>query len=395
MSAAARMAWPDKAAILTATLATMFCAMSFGYTAPILAINLETMTGSGTIIGILVAVAAITTVGAFAAPGLMRRFGGRKIVALSLSFSMVTMPIYPLIVDVPLWLALRFLQGVGITFCFVICESWINQRVIEEKRGFVLGIYATVLAGGLGVGALLSSLTLFVFAPSDVEPFLIGSALLALGLIPFAFQRLVPGPDAPDEEESSVKATLRYFLIAPSILIAAFMLGTVEIGIYHFLPVYGVRLGFAESIGTSLVIAAALGTLCMQIPIGMIADKVDRQKLMLVLALATIIGPALMLWAGAAYVALLATTFFYMGLTTALYMVGLIRLGERFKGKAIVPANAAFVMAFGLGSLSTPMIAGKMMDIYDPHGLLWTWMGIAVICTGFMYFRYFFAGKRH
>lgn len=386
---------PEKGAIATAVIATMFCAMSFGYTAPLLALNLETMTGSGAIIGVLASVAALTTVAAFFTPKLMQRFGGRNIVFACLLFSMLSMPLYPLIVNLPFWLALRFAQGITITLCFVVCESWINQRAPESLRGLILGIYATVLAGGLGVGSALSSVVLFSYDPHMLAPFLIGSGLLALGIIPFAFQRGVPGPESPEDEHSSVRATLKYFIIAPSILIAAFMLGTVEIGIYHFLPVYGVRLGFTEAIGTSLVIAAALGNLCLQIPVGLIADRVDRQKLMLLLALSTVIGPALVLLSGTTYWLLLLSTFLYMGFTTALYTVGLVRLGERFKGKQIVPANSAFIVAFGLGSLTSPIAAGKMMDVYDPHGLLWTWMIIAAICTAFMYYRYFFAAKRH
>jgi hypothetical protein len=44
--------------------------------------------------------------------------------------------------------------------------------------------------------------------------------------------------------------------------------------------------------------------------------------------------------------------------------------GDRFRGGALVAANAAVVMSYGLGSLLGPALGGVAMDLWDPHGLL-------------------------
>ena len=51
--------------------------------------------------------------------------------------------------------------------------------------------------------------------------------------------------------------------------------------------------------------------------------------------------------------------------------------GERFTGGAIAAANAAFIFAYGLGSLVAPPLAGQGMDGLGPEGLMWIMSAIA------------------
>ena len=44
--------------------------------------------------------------------------------------------------------------------------------------------------------------------------------------------------------------------------------------------------------------------------------------------------------------------------------------GDRFRGSEMVALNAAIVMAYGLGSLTGPTLAGAAMDAWNPQGLL-------------------------
>ena len=73
--------------------------------------------------------------------------------------------------------------------------------------------------------------------------------------------------------------------------------------------------------------------------------------------------------------------FLQAGVASGLYTVGLSLLGERFSGGAIAAANAAFIFAYGFGSLFAPPLAGYAMDSAGPQGLLWTLSAIAAVYT--------------
>jgi predicted MFS family arabinose efflux permease len=44
--------------------------------------------------------------------------------------------------------------------------------------------------------------------------------------------------------------------------------------------------------------------------------------------------------------------------------------GDRFRGGEMVTANAAMIVAYGIGSLLGPTLGGSAMDAWNPNGLL-------------------------
>ena len=47
-------------------------------------------------------------------------------------------------------------------------------------------------------------------------------------------------------------------------------------------------------------------------------------------------------------------------------------LGERYDTSQVASATAVFVMVFEVGSVSGPLIGGKMMDVQGPSGFILT-----------------------
>ena len=64
-----------------------------------------------------------------------------------------------------------------------------------------------------------------------------------------------------------------------------------------------------------------------------------------------------------------ATLFVWGGLAAGLYTVALIELGARYSGHQLVSANAAVVIAYGVGALIGPLLAGAAMRSVNPHGI--------------------------
>ncbi len=72
---------------------------------------------------------------------------------------------------------------------------------------------------------------------------------------------------------------------------------------------------------------------------------------------------------GGVNVALWPILFVFGGAYYAIYVLSLIRLGERFSGQLLVAGTAAFGAAWGLGGIVGPPLVGGMMTRLGPLGL--------------------------
>ena len=247
---------------------------------------------------------------------------------------------------------------------FILSEFWISISAPPRRRGFVLGIYATVLSLGFAFGPWL-------FAQ-------IGSA----GFLPFgvAFGLVHAGGDpgaggSRAKARQSMPATepvgfLRYIWLVPTATAAVLVFGAVETGGFALFPVYGNRIGYSEADAALLLSMIGLGNVMLQIPLGMVSDRIgDRRILLLACAAVGLAGMLSLPWlstnwhhhrgaccsSGAARVA-------------ALYTIGLAHLGSRLTGRDLASANAAFVFCYGFGMLVGPQAIGIGMDLFGPDG---------------------------
>jgi MFS family permease len=161
------------------------------------------------------------------------------------------------------------------------------------------------------------------------------------------------------------------FRSAPVAALAALLFGAVETGAFSVLPVYGHRIGLDDRAAAMQISAVALGNLFFQIPFGLLADRVDKRRLLLLIAglagLVTLVIPFLspLSWL------YLGTLCLWGGVAASLYCVGLALLGAQFHGASLVAANALFVMLYATGQMFGPPLLGWAMDMVNPHGYIW------------------------
>jgi MFS family permease len=359
--------------LIVAISCAVVCGIVFGLSMPLISLRLEHMTGSGLMVGLNGAAAALSVViMAPIIPRLMSMVPSRRLLILSLVLSALLFTLFPLLPIVWVWFIVRPVIVCFITIIFVISESWINQIVTPERRAFMLGIYGTALSGGFAIGGLLFA---HLGARGDTA-FYLGSFIFLAGLIPIL---TLNGPKAvaPDREGSSLRAMIRTTISAPAAILAGFAFGALETLIFSMLPIYGERMDFSLPFIGLMVFAVAMGGLTFQIPLGWIADKKGRRNILVWIAAVASFAPLLVWQAGSSQPLLLSLLFIQAGVASGLYTVGLSLLGERFSGGAIAAANAAFIFAYGLGSLIAPPVAGQAMDSLGPAGLLFVLAAIA------------------
>ncbi|MGY6710581.1 MAG: MFS transporter [Rhizobiaceae bacterium] len=337
--------------------------MALGLGMPLLSVVLESRGHSATMIGLNTAFAGVASIIAapFAAP-LASRFGvAATMLAMSLAASVAFLGFYAA-ESFWMWFPLRLVLHFAITVLFVLSEFWITATAPTAKRGLVLGVYATVLSLGFAIGPWLFS----QIGSGGILPFLVaaGMALLAAPPVAAAWR------ESPDLRASAPSARFSsYIFLVPTATGAVFVFGAVETGGFALFPIYGGRLGYSEAEAALLLTAIGLGNVLLQIPLGLLSDRMrDRRHLLLACAAIGLAGMILLPFVAASWYATAALLFVWGGVVAGLYTVGLAHLGSRLTGRDLASANAAFVLCYGVGMLAGPQAIGLGMDLFGTHG---------------------------
>ena len=351
-----------------------------------LAVRLDQAGFSARAIGLNTAAEGIAVlVGAPFVPRLARRLGTARLLAAALIAAAAFAVGFALTGHYVAWLVLRFAVGLSATIVFVLGEFWITSVAPARRTGVGIAIYVTSLAVGSALGPLILALA----GPSGAQPFLVTGILFVAASIPIVLH----GGAAPPIEAAADDTLLAVLRRAPVATLAGALHGAIEASAFSLLPVYALRAGAPVAVGASLVSVFILGTTVLQLPIGWIADRMDRRALLLILAMAGAGGAALL----ATLTLRDALTFRlallgWGGIVGAFYPVGLNQLGAELGrsgtgcgGRA--GANAAFVMTYALGMMVGPPLVGAGLDLAPPAGLFWTVAALIVSYGGFVGIR--------
>lgn len=338
----------------------------FGLLMPLISLNLEAMTGSGALAGANAAIAALAMIAATPfIPGFFSRVAPRVLIAGSLATIAIGILVFPAVREVWVWFLTRFVIGLGVTVVFIASETWINQLAKPERRASLLAVYATVLSAGFGSGGLL----LAALGSEGWAPWVAAAAIYGFGVIPVL---VLKGPELqpPSHDEASPATLLATARLAPAAILAGFLFGALENSFFALMPVYGERIGYSTALLGLLMTTGAMGALLLQIPIGHFADRMGRARTLALITLAAIALPLLAIPAGNTALLLFPVVFLYVGIASAYYTVGLALIGEKVDMGRLAAANAAFIFAYGCGSLFGPVTVGAATDAINPQGFL-------------------------
>jgi MFS family permease len=306
-------------------------------------------------------------------PKVAARFGVLPTIWASLALNAAFSLVFALTDNLALWFVLRFASGAITGVPWLLTEIWINLVVEEKRRARALALYATLIAAGLAAGPLILQ---FVGAYGPA-PFIACAVLALLVATPLAFA----GGSAPRIAPEEGGRWLPLVGLAPLAMLAALIAGLGEAIVFIFLPLYALGGGLPANVATLWQTAFVVGSLTLQMPLGWLADHLNRALVLagcagvsaacaLTLPFAGVsmwtAGPLLLLFGGAAW---------------GIYTVGLAILGRQFAAGDMARANAAFIMVYTFGSLVGPPVVGGAMDLAGRDGLGWTLAVVYAACT--------------
>ncbi|MBN9222643.1 MAG: MFS transporter [Mesorhizobium sp.] len=341
--------------------------IAIGLGIPLLSVILQTRGHSASMIGLNTAVAGLASIaGAPLATPLAMRFGVAWTMIGMIAAGALAFVGFHFAPDFWMWFPLRIVLHIALTVLFILSEFWISTSAPPQRRGLVLGIYATVLSLGFAAGPWLFA----HLGSSGFRPFGVIIALVTLAAIPVVAARN-ESPNIVAESETS--HFLRYIWLVPTATFAVLVFGAVETGGFALFPVYGNRIGYSEADAALLLTMIGLGNVLLQIPIGMISDRVsDRRYLLLACATVGLAGTAFMPLFASNWHLMAALLFVWGGVVAAMYTIGLAHLGSQLSGHELASANAAFVLCYGVGMVLGPQAIGIGMDSFGPSGFGWS-----------------------
>lgn len=327
----------------------------YGITFPLLALVLDGQGVSKTLIGLNTMVQALAVIViAPWAPGLLRRVAPSRLmqlVTVCLALLFIVAGLFP---NVWFWFPLRFVIGAMTAMLWICSEALINELAEEHWRGRIIGIYAAVGAAGFALGPLLLILT----GSDGMLPFYATSGLILCAGIPLF---LVQHARMAQQEEKPT-GLWAVFWLAPTIMLANVVYAAAAESLMTFFPLFGIGLGISENFALGLLTVMGLGTMVLVMPLSWLADHVDRMGMLTACVLLTMAGLLLMPWAVREGALAGGYAFLFGGVEGMIYTLGVILVGERFKGALLAAATTLFTACWGAGTVIGPLLVGLGMD---------------------------------
>lgn len=336
--------------------------LTYGLSSPLIAFKLLNAGVSESVIGIN---AAMHAVGVFLIapflPALFRRFSPLTLIVVSLCAIAVIFVLFG-VVSFPMWFLLRMGLGLFSEIIMVQTETWLNGSTVERARGKVLALYTAGMSLGFATGPLILAWT-----GSDGNlAFYVASVLAVLAIV-LIFTSGMPRVEGHEENPETLRNSLK---LAALPIMATVLNAAVEVLGMNFLSLYAIKLGWSESASALLISVLMFGAIILQLPIGWLADRVDRPRLMTTLAFIAaalaFVWPYILAFHLLSYVML----FIWGGIFVGIYTVAITSVGERFKGGQLAGIYAAMSVAWGAGALAGPLLGGFAMT-FSLHGLPW------------------------
>jgi MFS family permease len=260
------------------------------------------------------------------------------------------------------WALSRLLMGVSTGILFALGEARILEVSGEDARGRWTGVYAMTLTACQFAGpALLAAL-----GTNTVTPIAVAVALHLVAIV-LLFRS---GWRSAFSDTESCLRLVDFLRDSLPLAVAVLFFAMFDSAMLSLLPVYGLRIGLATRLALLMVTVLFLGDASLQVAIGWAADRIGRTRVHaacgLIAALVALALPLGLVSTPALWPAL----FLIGGAAGGLYTLAIVRIGDRFRGGALITANAFVGILWGVGGLLGPLLGGASMQALNPQGLM-------------------------
>jgi len=332
-------------------------------------------------------------VGSDVAPKLVSRVGHIRVFAAFASLASLSILIIATYVNPIVWTFARFITGMSVVSCFVVAESWLNDRANNRTRGKILSIYMIVTFVGLAIGMLLLNFD----NPKNYKPFVLVSILLSIALIPI----LLTKRKAPKFKKIGTLKLKELYKISPLGFVSSFCTGIIHSALFTLAAVYAATMNFTIFEISLLLFLITIAGALSQWPIGYLSDRFDRR---IIIILCTIVGAvfcALSIIAsgdtlqyinvvvdpGADKLMFFIFVTVYAGASLSLFPLNIAHTNDFVPKEKFVAAGGSLNIVFGVGAMGGPIICSIFMNEFGPNSFFMFLLIFHVIIAIFGIYR--------
>ena len=314
-------------------------------------------------------------IGSKTTPNFVAKVGHIRVFAAFASLASLSALVAVVYVNPLMWTISRFITGISLVSCYVVTESWLNDRATNKNRGQLLSAYMMVIYFGLALGMLLLNIS----KPEAYEPFILVSVLLSVALVPI----LLTKRPAPKFKKIETISILELYKISPLGSLSSFFTGIIHAAFFSLISVYATIAKFTLFETSILLFVATLAGVLGQGPIGYFSDIFDRRRVIVI----TTFGSSLL-----ALIAILTSNdpiqniyymdefafrkiifFIAVGLYTSLclplFSLNLAHTNDFVPKSKFVAAGGGLQLIFGVGAISGPILCAIFMEWFGLNGL--------------------------
>ncbi len=258
--------------------------------------------------------------------------------------------------------------GAGLIQRWVACDVLVVRLSPKDKMGRMIGIHEALMGFAIAVGPLM-------FAWFNLDQVLVATIFIAALSTWFFF--LIGKTNFIDETEDTPLFRADFLLIQIA-LIAALAGGFIETAAVAFFPFYFEENGFPLMESALFVASFGLGGTLLQLPLGILADKVGYRLAQLIVSLIALTSLSLTAIYGTSFPVIIAVLFLLGGAVGAFNTLAVLQAGEQVSTKKSAAAMAAIAFAYTLGGILGPVVSSWTLEHFSQNAVICTYA--AIIC---------------
>ncbi|MCG7407128.1 MFS transporter [Paenibacillus sp. ACRRX] len=365
----------------------MFTGLSQGLLLPLLTIFLERMGVPSDVNGLN---ATALYVGVFGMMFLVERIlikvGYKRMLLGGMIVVTVALGLFPLFPSIGVWFVLRIIVGMGDSALHYATQLWAVSVSPANRRGRNISLYGMAY----GVGFSFGPLGINLLKISDAAPFIAIVCMFFVVILIVWWKLPSQQADAVHGAERPEKRYRRSYQWAWFALLPPLLYGYMEASMNSNFPIYALRIGLEQHWISYLLPFFGIGGLILQLPLGMLSDRVNRKAVLISCGLLGGGGFFLIPLVGDNPWAILVLFMLVGGLVGSFFSLGLAYAADILPRAYLPSSNVIASIHFSIGSIIGPNLGGLGIQ-YVSIGSMFYLLGIWYILFSVMGFR--FRGK--
>lgn len=351
--------------VASMTTAAVGSGLMFAYSPYMLSLSADAAWAPGAAV---TAVAFGGLVGCVVTGPLIQRVGHARLFACSMAIVIIAAALIASNLSVTLWILARGLYGAAANCNFIIAQSWLNHAASNTWRGRAMSFFYMAYVLGLGCGAWLFGQ---IPTSGNLTP-LLTIFFTALAILPIGLTRL-PNPPAPARVNVDIGMAWR---ISPVGLIGVLASGGLSMVVQGFVPIYATTNGVSQAEVGLLMFVMQTGLLFVQYPLGILSDRMDRRRVLLITCAIILSAGTAALFASFAQMLLFMLIFLvFGGAIETIYSIANAHSNDRADPGDYVPLSSTLLVAWSAAATVVPLAVTALMPVFGQK----TFIGAALM----------------